>query len=271
MRFRWIVAAALAVLATGEARADITYSYAADQSSINATASGQTFTVNVYLKETISGTSTSIVGNEGLFGTSAWLVQNGTPKTGDATLSKWVPNFTNTGNGSQNNSVFLSSPPGANSFNPNTTSSQGFAIASDAVPNNFVASSTTPTGNGTAVTPTPKNTPGTFFYFLGNLTVTSGAVGNTTTFALKSYDFFNNGTGQMLTNQGTDLNALTGTDTLGQAYVGADAAAAFNITVTTAAVPEPSSMLLCGLIACGGAYGAYRRRKATKAEAAPAA
>jgi hypothetical protein len=50
MRFRWIVAAALAVLTTGQARADITFSHAADQSQINATAAGQTFTGNVYLK-----------------------------------------------------------------------------------------------------------------------------------------------------------------------------------------------------------------------------
>jgi hypothetical protein len=151
MRFRWIVAAALAVLATGKARADITFSYAADQSQINATAAGQTFTVNVYLKESVSltnGTTTSIVGNEGLFGTSAYLVQSSKPQTGDATLSQFAPNFTTTGNGAQNNSIFLSSAPSGSTFNPTSPSAQGFEIASDALPNNFVASTTTATGQG---------------------------------------------------------------------------------------------------------------------------
>jgi hypothetical protein len=40
----------------------------------------------------------------------------------------------------------------------------------------------------------------------------------------------------------------------------------FTITIPAAAVPEPSSMVLCGLAACGGALGAYRRRKARLAK-----
>jgi hypothetical protein len=54
-------------------------------------------------------------------------------------------------------------------------------------------------------------------------------------------------------------------------YLGADMfngnANAQSFTVpASAAVPEPSSMLLCGLASLGGAYSIYRRRKAKTVE-----
>jgi hypothetical protein len=98
--------------------------------------------------------------------------------------------------------------------------------------------------------------------FLGTITLTAGSLGTTTTFTIESAKNFVNHDGNTLTfHDAFDLDK----DSTGQGapvtWTGADSVSPAN-TFTVTAVPEPSSLLLCGLAVCGGAFAAYRRRKA---------
>jgi hypothetical protein len=81
-----------------------------------------------------------------------------------------------------------------------------------------------------------------------------GGTKNTLTQANKDLDF------------GTQaVNGYNGAQTNGAAN------GFFSFAVTGAAIPEPSSMALCGLIATGMGYCGFRRRKTTVTEQAPVA
>ena len=94
--------------------------------------------------------------------------------------------------------------------------------------------------------------------FLGSLNITVGST--PTVYALSNYGSFNT-----VTQAATDL------DINGPGYTGAANPIGGLFTLTVAAAPEPSSMALCGLIACGLGYTRLRRRQAESPEATPAA
>jgi hypothetical protein len=100
--------------------------------------------------------------------------------------------------------------------------------------------------------------------FLGTITLTAGTLGTTTTFTIQSKKTLQNdpGDGNTLTfKNGYDLDQNGPNNGASVAWTGADAVGA-NDTFTVTAVPEPSSLLLCGLAVCGVALGAFRHYKA---------
>ncbi len=243
---------ALALVCPGVAEASISYQYVTDATTYSGT-TGSTVNVSVYLQETVSGTSTSILAAQnGLFDYGIYVAGN-TSATGASTISNYTSAapFTQFGTGINNNTSSAGQNPSglpANSLDYYNG-------------NNTQAANGTATANGYKV-------------LVGTLAVT---VGSTTTFTLTTQNnpsFLDPGNGGTAQSDNThtlpasgathfDLDA-NGTAN-GQSYTGANNAV-YTFTVSAAAsVPEPSSMLLCGLVAAGGAYTAYRRRKALSA------
>jgi hypothetical protein len=224
------------------ARADITYQYVTDQSAYTA-AAGTNVTVSVFLQETVTGTSKSLLASEGgLFGFGVLV----TKTSGDATLptSGFAVNNAAPPNGFNGNQAQNPNPP---------TATQVGAIAN--VGNSTTGVTGTVTGNVTKI-------------LLGTVTITATST-NESDFKVGVNTF---APGNTITNTNAfDLDQTNNGPAGGATYKGATDTGPFVFTINAAVVPEPSSMLLCGLIACGGAYSAYRRRKAQKAEAAPPA
>jgi hypothetical protein len=248
MRRLYVLALATLVTAASTAKADISYQYVTDAVSANggtitATTPGQDIAVNIFLRETLTGTSTSLIaGDKGLFGFGVSLNtisgQGTTINAGAATI----------------NTTAFGGPTATNPTTGNVAS-QGYLAAVSTT----ATSGPNPDANGQIL--------------LATAHLTAGAAGSTTTFQLNTGNaFFGPGNTFTFTHN-FDLDSTNNASSGGGAtYTGAATpqGGLFTFTVQVAAVPEPSSMLLCGLIACGGAYGAYRRRKAQKAKASPA-
>ena len=250
-RFLFLIALALAVSAPATARASITYQYVSDQTSYNVNV-GSTITVNLYIQETLTGGSTSLIVQDGGMFAAAIGVNR---STGTAAA----------------NITAIKENTGA----PWTSGS--FAFGAD----NFTAGTAqlgvqSPGFLGTASNINPDSTGK---ILIGTLTITGAAAG-TNTFNLTQY---NTGGGNTVTAGA--LNPTSGsafdldfTNNQSPATGGVPAGTysgandnPFSFTVVVAAVPEPSSMMLCGLAVVGGAYSVYRRRKAQAASAAVAA
>jgi hypothetical protein len=240
-------------LGVAEARASVTYQYVTDSTSYSA-AAGANVTVNVFLQEVLTGSSTSIINFDGgLFG-AGFLVSQQTGG-GNSTISSAAVSW-------NTNNATTGAPPGfgtgaQTSTSPATSTQIGglVNIGSGSIsPNTSNISSV----NGTTLPNTITNA-----VFLGSFTVKAGS---STTFALQSYSNFSGVDGNTLTPAGTDLD-VSGTAPNGEQYIGADSQSPV-YTFTVAAVPEPSSMVLCGLGACGLAWGAYRRRRSLAAKLA---
>jgi hypothetical protein len=269
----WVATAVLALTAV-PARADVSYQYVTDQSSYTAAAGG-TVTVQIFLQETVTpNKTTSSDQNQSLISVDGGLVGAGVfTKVSNGTAATITNVANNVATGAAKNSTnfdtgekAVSTPTAASILEANTGAANTFGNT-----------------NSNVVTTTTK-----YQVLLGTLTINVGAAaGATTTFTVLPYK--NTPTAPPFNGTGADNNTVTaGTGpfqgfpldldvTNNQAltgpppaYKGANDATAFAFTVTAAAVPEPSSMLLCGLIACGGAFTAYRRRRAQKAAAAPA-
>ena len=250
-RFLFLIALALAVSAPATARASITYQYVSDQTSYNVNV-GSTITVNLYIQETLTGGSTSLIVQDGGMFAAAIGVNR---STGTAAA----------------NITAIKENTGA----PWTSGS--FAFGAD----NFTAGTAqlgvqSPGFLGTASNINPDSTGK---ILIGTLTITGAAAG-TNTFNLTQY---NTGGGNTVTAGASNPTSGSAFDldftnnnspaTGGQppaTYSGANDNP-FSFTVVVAAVPEPSSMVLCGLAVVGGAYSVYRRRKAQSASAAFAA
>jgi hypothetical protein len=223
------------------ARADITYQYVTDQSAYTA-AAGTNVVVSVFLQETVTGTNTSLLASEGgLFGFGALVTRT----SGTATLptNGFVVNNAAPPNGFSGNQSPEPNPP---------TATQVGAIGN--VGNSTTGVTGTVTGNVTKI-------------LLGTVNITATATESDFKVGVNTF-----APGNTITNTNAfDLDQTNNGTVGGATYKGAADTGAFVFTINAAAVPEPSSMLLCGLIACGGAFGAYRRRKAQKAAATAAA
>jgi hypothetical protein len=229
--------------AEGSAQASISYQYVTDATNYNAVA-GTNVTANVYLEETVTGSDTSfIAARAGLFSAGFGTQQTGSVPTGASTIAKITPNTQTEPAGFQ----------GVTSQNVSAT--KGYQLEVTSIGDHTAGPSGTTTGG--SVTTVGGTT--TTEVFLGTITLTAGSLGTTTTFTIQS--------AKNLLPTPVDGNTLTftggfdlDTDSTGSpAWTGADGT--IN-TFTVTAVPEPSSLLLCGLAVCGGAFVAYRRRKA---------
>jgi hypothetical protein len=264
------VLCALALLAglPLQARADISYVYVTDQSNYNV-AAGASVTVNVFLQEILTGTSTSLIAQDGgmLSAAAAVALKSGT----SATITTASANAA-TGNptGSTNNP---SSVWGTTSF--------AFAVAHTATNANFGVNS-----NGSLGTATNINPDASGKILIGNLVITasSTATGVTTYNLVQNTGGFGNtitagaSAASQAAQSAYDLdstnNASTGAPT--GTYFGTTDTSNPNFglqsfTITVAAVPEPSSMVLCGMLAVGGMVTVYRRRRAASTPVAEAA
>jgi hypothetical protein len=257
MRCYVLALATLVGLGLNGAQASISFKYVTDQTApIVASAAGQVSTVNFYMQETVTAGSTDQIAAEGgIFGMGIFI--NKSAGDASATLGQINPNATILATpGNQDHFTIAITAASSISRSPTNPNSQGVTVGSDrAGPPTLDFSTSTPTGQGAAANTTPTG-PGTFYFYLGSVNVTSGNAGTSTTYALESYKNFTGVDGNTLTWAGTDLDAVSG----GAGTNGSSNASTFTITTQAAAVPEPSSMLLCGLAALGMAYTGYRRR-----------
>src|SRR5262249_18422132 len=208
--------------------------------------------VNVYLQEILTGGSPSIiVPDGGLVGAGFYVTRTGTVPSGATTINS---------NGIN---------PNTNATNPGTPNDgfgSGGALSSQ-VANDGSAARLLEGAAGTTQGPTGQSTPTGRLILLGTVTLTAGAAGTVTTFSLQPYKNAPTslgGSGQngnTLTFNFTDVDVTNNTEQGGPppVYTGANDSVFQTFTVTVA--PEPSSMLLCSLAICGGAYVAYRRRR----------
>jgi hypothetical protein len=250
MNFRGLLAlvALAGVLAQhGVARANISYTYVTDSSTYSA-AAGASVTVQIFLNENLTGSSTSLESaNNGMVGAGYYV----TKSSGDASAK------------------ITATSGNANNFNTtNPAAGDGFGSGESVSKQVATDGSAARLLEGVNATTGPVGVATTFGrqLLLGTVVITAGNAGTSTTYTLETYK----NAPTSLGGSGVDGNTLdfsgndydvTGTDpTTGQQYTGANDITAITFTVT--AVPEPSSILLCGLGACGLAWGAYRRYKA---------
>lgn len=238
---RRISFAALALLLSGPAasRADIIYQYVTDQTAYSGSGS---VSVNVFLQETVTGASTSLLNQtQGLLGYGFYIKQTGGPSSGQSLLGSVTSQAPWTAFPTQSSPIDL--PPNSiDYFNAQTLP-------------------TTPTTTGTIVAPGVRR------ILLGSVSVSAGAL---TTFTLQSLTH----SPGLSANAGADGNTLTlptsgsydldlgGTQSGSagsQTFIGADAASS---TFTVAAVPEPASVVLTGITLAIFAICLYRRRAA---------
>jgi hypothetical protein len=209
---------------------------------VSSTATTQTW--NIYLQETLTGGASSyITAQNGLLG-AGFSVKNTTGQTTSAyaTITAATDQTGNGGNFAGGTSTMTSIGAGVHSYSDLQSVS--------------ISASSGPSTNGgeillATLTFTLSSTQSTF-----TLNERNGSNGNTKTFM----DQVSLDTTQTGSNKAGDGNTIP-------AFTGASGDP-FTITIPAAAVPEPSSMVLCGLAACGGAIGAYRRRRAKSRQSA---
>lgn len=254
-----VLAAWVCVAATPRAKAGITYTYVGQvQGPVTANSS---VTVNLYLQETVTGSSSSLIAaQQGLYSAAVAVAPT-------------------SGSGSTITSAALNNQAEPNGF----TGTSAFGVTSAGVA--YISESQSTTYNGTAG-PSGSTTGGsittsggttTTLVYLGSIAIAVGASGTSTTFTVESLHDAPSGT----PGAGYDGNTFTATSLYdldvtnnndgggGATYTGADGNGT-TFTISPAAVPEPSSMLLCGLSAAGMGYFGYRRRNRAQAAATQA-
>jgi hypothetical protein len=229
-----------------------TYAYVTDFGTSAYFANfNQTVTVNVYLQETLTGGAASVInGDGGLYNAAVKL----------ATPSQSPPFVANATSAVTNNTQ----------FNPNI----GTAGVSGAGQTNkgYIYNLTdTQTTGAFASGPTVSTNGGNLnYYYIGTFTFTTGVTNGTTTYNITPFSKTGSNTttwGNSNSGFGYDLDLASGTATNltpggTQAYAGTTNSAPWVFTITVAAVPEPTSMLLCGMAVCGMGFGAWRKRNA---------
>jgi len=237
-----------ATIGLASSRADVSYRYIADQSSYTGTA-GSTVPVKLLLEETVTGTSTSIIFKDnGIFGAGVML-NSPTGAIFGSSDSNGVPqnNFRIGGNVGASPNGFGPAPT-FQDFSPANAKQSGLIINADSI-----GGASGPNNEGVKFT---SGGAGVRTALLGTVNITVGATPTTLTVTPYGTPF------STITQASTDLDF--GTQQL-NGYNGASLAPIFSFTVG-AAIPEPSSIALCGLVACGMSYVGYRRRKTTVTE-----
>jgi hypothetical protein len=242
MRKVLFAVACFATIGLASSRADVTYRYITDQQNYTGNL-GDLVPVQILLQEITTGTSTSVIFSDGgLFGAGVRV------KSPDGAI--WggpgaTADFKITGNATPPPTGFGTSPT-ALSQTPATATESGLIINGDV-----------PTANSVFFA---DGAAGTRSVLLGTVNVKIGATPSTLT--VTPYG----GGLNTITQQGTDLDASGNSVGNGTPYIGAANNPAGAYSFTVAVIPEPSSMALCGLIACGMSYAGYRRRKTTISE-----
>jgi len=239
MRRFLFAAACWATVGLVGARADVSYRYITDQANYTG-ALGAKVPVQILLQETVTGTSVSkIVADGGLFGAGVILNSPGGAiygTSGTANDFKISPNILLTPAG-----FGVGTPPAATALDqsPATATKSGLIVNADI-------------GQG----PLPVGTGGVKTILIGTVNLVVGA--SPTSLTVTPYTGSNN----TITMIGTDLDLGT---QAANGYTGASTpiGGLFSFTVGQA-IPEPSSMALCGLIASGMSYAGYRRRNNNK-------
>jgi len=242
MRRFLFAAACWATVGLVGARADVSYRYITDQTSYTG-AVGAKVPVQILLQETVTGTSTSkIFADGGLFGAGVIVNSPGGAIFGQSATQndfKISPNIL------LNPAGFgVGSPPAATQLDQ----SPAKATQSGLIVNADIGQGPIPKTGGVGV-----NT-----YLLGTVNVVVGAA--PTSLTLTRYT----GSSNTITMTGTDLDFGT---QAASGYTGTkdNPLGDFSFTVGQV-IPEPSSMALCGLVACGMSYARYRRRNNKSAE-----
>jgi hypothetical protein len=235
------MAAAGLVCFSTPAHADVSYQYVTDQGGSVSGATGSQIVVNIYLQETVTGSSSSILAAEaGLSGAGVSLQRT----SGDAGANIAANSTTFSGSQTQ-----VGNPIATGGTNPSAkdTLIEGVALTAKSGAQGTVV--------GTGITQV----------LLGSITLTVGTT--TSTFTLTARNAGNGNTTTWTNTVGLDTdNGTNGTNPGLYTFSGArDAPFTITVTPSLAAVPEPSSMLLCGFAACGMGFGAWRRYKAKKA------
>lgn len=269
-----LAAVALACMVSPAQAQTITYEYTSDALSYSG-AVGSTVVVNLYLTETLTGGAKSIIGPSGTeFGlTSAAL----SVSQSSATVGL---GSTITG-GAINSNAYNAATPG---FNATNTGSTIIAQYNGNTGGAFGLNDAVVTGSGTNVPPgTHVSTVGgtvTNAVFLGSMTVTIAA--GTTTYLIDSPDQSPAGAVDVTGDEtNTTQNGLlldqNGTFTYNSGpnngttvnWIGTEDPQETFTVIATAVVPEPSSMLLCGLAISGAGFRAWRRRRNQTTETEP--
>jgi hypothetical protein len=225
--------ALLASLLAASARASVTYSYVTDQSQYDGPAGG-TITVNVYLKETLTGNSQSILmpSNEnGLFGAGFKVSEVSNSLPSPSILTKATANDDSASqqfNGGAFNVVSVTNTVATLSESQSFSNTAGVQL-----------------GNHPALAGT-VSTPGNQI-FLGTVTITEGTSPGVTQFTLGAIGE----AGTTVTYN--DSDDLDGNST-SPAYTGVGR----TLTTFSVGIPEPASM---GLLGASIAFGLLKRRR----------
>jgi len=244
MRRFLFAAACWATVGLVGARADVSYRYITDQANYTG-AVGAKVPVQILLQETVTGTSTSkIVADGGLFGAGVILNSPGGAIYGQTISGAPVNDFKISPNILLNPAGFgVGTPPAATQLDqtPFTATKSGLIVNAD------IGAGPLPVGTGNVKT-----------ILLGTVNIVVGAA--PTSLTVTPYT----GSSNTITMLGTDLDFGT---QAANGYTGASTpiGGLFSFTVGQA-IPEPSSMALCGLVACGMSYARYRRRNNKSAE-----
>ena len=256
-KFGVVLAVALWACWGLQARATITYQYVVADSNFNNVSNvsvdpGATVTVNLYLQEKVTGSDSSLIASEGgLFGAGVFVTKSGT--TGDSTVSAITANTATEPAGFQ----------GAVASGVNSTNTNAHLLESTSVTDTTGGPSGTTTGGNVSTV----NGVTTTDVLLGTVTLKGGSAGSTTTYTVESYKNFSGGDGNTLSFTNFDDLDVDNNAGAGPTFNGADDLTfSFTVTVT----PEPSSLLLCGLVVPGVGVGVWRRWRGWKSARATA-
>jgi hypothetical protein len=244
MRRFLFVAACWATVGLVGARADVSYRYITDKPIYEGNL-GDKIPVQLLLQETVTGTSVSkIVADGGVFGAGVILNSPGGAIFGQTIAGVPVNDFKIAPNIALNPAGFgFGNPVGPSQVDqtPANKNQSGLIVNAE------IGQGPLPVGTGNAKT-----------ILIGTVNVVVGAT--PTTFTVTRYT----GGANTITMTATDLDFGT---QAANGYIGTsnNPLGDFSFTVGQV-IPEPSSMALCGLIACGMSYAGYRRRNNKSAE-----
>ncbi len=262
----------LALLASaGFARADVSFTYVGvPQGTVAANSS---VTVNLYLQEVDKDGSQSLIASEGgVYGAGFTVAQTGGAGT---TISAIAVNGQTEPNGFSGNTVTrifnngAQTGAGSNSASATSQSNQASVLE---ITNNNATVPPGPSGTTAGGSVVTNGNTTTTMVFLGTVTIGVGAAANST-YAVESFKNAPAGTFDAGTDEQTltatnflDVDVSNNTDGGGGATYNGTIPTTF--TIATAAVPEPSSMVLSGLFIPVAGLGFWlRRRKVTVAAA----